>query len=225
MQIQILYEDSSIIVIRKPAGLATETASVTQPDCVSLIKKHLCQSVNDNTKEPYVGIIHRLDQPVAGLLVFAKNKKAASSLSRQVSGNLMNKHYIAVVEGIVDVKEDTLLTDMIYKDAKTGKAFIADDPGSMEGSAKVQEAKLFYHTDRIIEDKNLTVLSIKLITGRFHQIRAQMSHMGHPIAGDVKYGSSVSYSPGIALAADRLEFFHPDSGEKVEKIVDFSFLL
>lgn len=222
MSINIVYEDNSIIVIEKPAGTATQSANVRQSDCVSFIKDHIRKTDPHISKEPYVGIIHRLDQPVAGLLVFAKTKKAAASLSSQVQSDIMNKHYLAMVEGIVDVPEDTELVDLMYKDPQTSKAVIADEKSE---AGKLQEARLIYHTDRIIESQNRTILSIRLITGRFHQIRAQLSHIGHPIVGDKKYGAKTSYPRGIALVADRLEFLHPDTGEKVEKIVDFSFLL
>ncbi len=220
--LNILHEDSSIIVIEKPAGLATQSANVLQPDCVSLIKEHIKKTDPNVKAEPYVGVIHRLDQPVAGILVFAKKKTAAAALSRQVTDGLMNKHYMAVVEGIVDSPEETLLVDTMYKDAKAGRSVIGE---TAPNGVKLKEAKLKYQTREIMSDKNMTVLSVDLITGRFHQIRAQLSHMGHPIVGDRKYGAVSSYPSGIALVADRLEFVHPSSGEKVEKIVDFSFAL
>lgn len=221
----IIYEDNSIIVIFKPAGLATQTANIAQPDCVSLIREHIHKSNPASGQEPYVGIIHRLDQPVAGLLVFAKDRKSAAELSRQVQSDMMNKHYLAMVEGIVDVASDTILENSMYKDASAGKALITDDSAKAPGNAKVRKATLIYHTERILEEENKTILSIKLVTGRFHQIRAQLSHMGHPIAGDRKYGAVTTYPSGIALVADRISFTHPASGEKVEKAVDFSFAL
>ncbi len=222
MSIEVLYEDRSIIVIYKPAGLATQTANVRQPDCVSLIKEHIRAESPGNKKEPYVGIVHRLDQPVAGILVFAKDSKAASSLSRQVQSSVMNKNYLAMVEGILDVPEETEITDRLYKDGKAGKAIVADQAPS---GIRIQEASLTYRTKQILEEENKTILSVRLITGRFHQIRAQLSHLGNPIVGDVKYGAKTSYPSGIALVANRLEFVHPATGEKVEKVVDFSFCL
>ena len=221
-QIQILYEDNSIIIIKKAAGLATQSANVRQADCVSLIKEHIVRSNPGMNKEPYIGVVHRLDQPVAGILVFAKNQKAAAYLSSRVRTDMFNKHYMALVEGIVDAKDDTVLIDMMYKDTKVHKAVIADNAS---GNTKLREAKLIYRTEKLLPETNRTILSIKLLTGRFHQIRAQLSHMGHPIVGDARYGALTTYSSGIALVADRLEFVHPDSGEKVEKIVDFSFAL
>lgn len=219
---EILYEDRSIIIISKPAGLATQSANVLQPDCVSLLKDHIRADNPGKEKDPYIGVIHRLDQPVAGILVFAKDKRSAAILSRQVQNGVMNKHYLALVEGIVDVAEDTKLTDRIYKDSKSSKAVISS---KAPDGVSLQEAQLVYRTKEIMEEKNMTVLSVTLITGRFHQIRAQLSNLGHPIVGDRKYGAVTTYPKGIALAADRLEFIHPLTGEKVEKVVDFSFFL
>lgn len=224
MSIDIIYEDSSIIVIRKPAGVATQSANPAQPDCVSLLKEHIRKEDPNNKKEPYIGIIHRLDQPVEGLLVFAKDRRAAASLSKQVQSDIMNKHYMALVEGIVEESEETELVDHMYKDAKLSKAVIVDDKAKV-AAGRLQEAKLSYLTEKILPDKNMTILSVTLKTGRFHQIRAQLSNIGHPIVGDGKYGSTSSYQKGIALVANRLEFVHPLTGEKVEKVVDFSFCL
>ena len=225
MSINILYEDRSIIIISKSAGLATQSADIRQQDCVSLIKAHIRKSDPDSCGEPYVGVIHRLDQPVAGILVFAKTKHAASELSRQVRSNIMNKYYTALVEGIVDVPEYSVLTDFMYKDSKNGRSVITETDNTDVPNVKVQRAELKYRTEETLESENRTILSIELVTGRFHQIRAQLSHAGHPIVGDRKYGAVTDYPSGIALVADRLSFMHPDTGEKVEKVVDFSFAL
>ena len=222
MSVKILYEDSSIIVINKPAGLAAQSARVTEPDCVSLLKEHIGKENPKGKKEPYIGVIHRLDQPVAGILVFAKTKQAAAILSKQVQGDIMNKHYTALVEGIVDSSEETVLTDYMYKDPKERRSVITE---IAPNCVLLQEATLKYKTEKILTDKNMTVLSVTLVTGRFHQIRAQLSHLGHPIVGDRKYGAKTQYPSGIALVADRLVFRHPETGEKVEKVVDFSFAL
>ena len=223
MPIEILFEDKSIIVIRKPAGIATQSADIRQPDCVSFIRDHIRKSDPFIKGEPYLGVIHRLDQPVEGILVFAKDRRAAASLSAQVQSDIMNKHYLALVEGVVDTPEDTKLSDLMYKDGRSNRAVIISKDRPAPDGVKVQAASLIYRTEKIIEEDNRTVLSINLITGRFHQIRAQLSNMGHPIVGDRKYGAVTTYHPGIALAADRLDFIHPVSGEKVEKVVDFSF--
>ncbi len=170
---EIIYEDEAVLVISKPAGFATQSANVGQKDCVSFVKEHLFAG-SRGKGEPYVGIVHRLDQPVAGLLVFAKTKEAAASLSKQVQNGMMNKHYVALVEGIIDEPDGRQLCNYIGKDPKTKNAFIANSPDEI---IQVREAKLIYRTDKILRDNNETVLSIDLFTGRFQQIMAQLSHM------------------------------------------------
>ena len=214
--LKILCEDDAVIIVHKCAGLATQSANVSQKDCVSLLKEHIRKNTPELKKEPYLGIVHRLDQPVEGILVFAKDKRTAAELSRQVQNGKMKKGYMALVEGVVNAPEETELINVLYKDSKENKAVIAGGG---------QEAVLIYRTERILEEHNRTILSVRIVTGRFHQIRAQLSHMGHPIVGDTKYGAVSSYPEGIALVANRLEFIHPVTGEKVEKVVDFSFAL
>ena len=154
--------------------------------------------------------------------MFAKDKRSAADLSRQVQNGVMNKQYLAMVEGIIDEPGETELTDYMYKDSKAGRSIITDHAPS---GIALQEARLLFHTQQVLKSENRTILSVKLITGRFHQIRAQLSHLGYPIAGDAKYGAVTPYRSGIALVANRLEFRHPATGEKVEKVVDFSFCL
>jgi len=222
---EILYEDNSIIVIYKPANIATQSANVASKDCVSLIKEHLRR--NSSVKgEPYVGVIHRLDQPVSGILVFAKDSKAAAKLSAQVGGTQMNKIYRAVVEGILPVGGETELTNMLYKDSKEKKAVIVDTSNDkrIPMDAKLQKAVLSYHVESIDDKSNTSNVLVTLQTGRFHQIRAQLSHLGHPIAGDKKYGSKIicpddfdqknsNSGAAIALMASHLEFIHPVTGK------------
>lgn len=224
---KILYEDNSIIVINKPAGTATQSANIASKDCVSLIKQHL-KKENPNIKgEPYVGVIHRLDQPVSGILVFAKDSKSAAKLSAQVGGTQMNKIYNALVDGIFPVNEERTLTNMIYKDSKEKKACIVDDKADsnkLPKDVKVQKAILSYKVESADVERNTSFLKITLKTGRFHQIRAQLSHLGHPIAGDKKYGSEIlcpsdfdinntNPKAAIALMACSLEFMHPLTGK------------
>lgn len=223
---EVLFEDKNIIVIKKPAGVATQSANITQKDCVSLIKEHLRKTeANISSGEPYVGVIHRLDQPVAGILVFAKDSNCAAILSKQVQGELMCKKYHAAVEGIVDVCEETELTNVMYKDSRESKAVVLDGDvkSKKAGNIKLQTATLYYKTELISEETKSTLLAIRLVTGRFHQIRAQLSAMGHPILGDKKYGSQnacpedfikkvsgkENIRNSIALVADELTFVHP----------------
>lgn len=225
----ILHEDDSIIVIHKPRGLAVQSAKSYEKDVVSLLKEYLgnnrLTSKGQRKEEPYVGVIHRLDQPVEGIVVFAKNKNAAANLSKQVQGDSMNKHYTALVEGKPDGSGKTELRNLIYKDSKAGKAVIVNenrDTFNME-SAKAKEAVLKYNILEYKKQEDVTAVEVELITGRFHQIRAQFSAMGHPVVGDRRYGSSKVFSGGIALTADRLTFVHPKTGKKTEFVINSTF--
>lgn len=222
----ILFEDDSIIVVKKDAGEAVQTAKASMQDIVSKLKLHLAKT--GKTKgEPYLGIIHRLDQPVEGLVVFAKTKEAASNLSGQFQTNLPHKFYRAVVEGIVPAPlgENQEMSGYIYKNAKENKAYMADSKKSTTSDgAKIQECSLVYTVEKV--ENAETYLRIILKTGRFHQIRAQLADMGHPIVGDAKYGAKTKYEDSywgeglvtngaIALRADRLEFNHPVKKERL----------
>lgn len=228
---KVMYEDNNIIVIYKPAGVATQSANIASKDCVSLIKEYLKQSQPGNSKgEPYVGIVHRLDQPVSGILVFAKNSKAAAELSRQVGGVGMNKVYRAVVEGVMPQDGEVELKNNIYKDGKEKKAVIVNEGSKnakLPAGAKLQEAILRYRVEAVREEDNMTNLTVVLQTGRFHQIRAQLANLGHPIAGDRKYGSKVqcpndfaeegaTAKGAIALEACELTFVHPTTGKQMK---------
>ena len=204
--------DKDIAVVEKPAGIAVETGRITSPDLVNMLKNHL--AAEGKVKDPYLGMIHRLDQPVRGILVFALNKKAAGGLSRQIRDGNFEKHYLAVVEGIVDKRERTELEDYLIKD-KDNTARIVNKE---EKDAK--RALLSYTVKDTDAEKGLTLLEIELMTGRFHQIRAQLSHMGHPIAGDHKYGAKDTDTPlprgAIGLCAYSLAFDHPSTGKRME---------
>ena len=214
---KIIHEDEAVIVIHKEPGEPVQSAGIGTKDCVSMLKNHLAKAGSPQKGEPYLGVIHRLDQPVEGLLVFAKTEKAAAKLSAQINDRSMSKKYHAVVEGIPKDNGPVRLTDMIYKDARTNK--------SMIGNAKdAKKAELIYTVESADTNSNTAVLVIELLTGRFHQIRAQLSHLGYPIAGDVKYGAAPAGTEsgdpkrgeGIALIADRLEFVHPITGKREE---------
>jgi len=231
MKTRIIYEDKDVIVIAKPAGLATQTARAGEADVVSELKNYLARQ-----GPPYLGIIHRLDQPVEGLLVFAKNKRAAAALTKQLNdreSGCFHKRYYAAVYGEPPEDEGTL-TNFMYKD-ENGRAVIVEEEQGNEGAqAKktqgagkrpaIKKAVLRYRrvaTVRDLSGESFSMMEIFLETGRFHQIRAQMAHMGLPLLGDVKYGNeastALSRSLGLknaALCAYRLEFRHPVSEER-----------
>lgn len=238
MQTQIIYEDDTLLVIYKPAGLATQSARVTQADVVSELNNYL--AAKNNGKTPYLGLIHRLDQPVEGLLVFAKDKKSAANLSNQLSAENKSceKVYKAVVHletkkstgiggnepinvaDITDTKNDIsgrfiVLTDYLIKDARTNLAKIVS-----KDTPRAKKAVLSYRILKVTED--LALVEVKLQTGRFHQIRAQLAHGGMPLLGDQKYGSEASALRSqqlqvrtVALCADRLTFVHPKTNKTV----------
>lgn len=225
--LNILFEDESIIVIDKQRGLATQSAKSYEKDAVSLIKEHLRKENPSVKGEPYVGVVHRLDQPVSGILVFAKNQKAAAMLSKQAAGDVMNKHYMAIVEGILEDEKEVELVNNIYKDPKTKMAVITDDflqKETVAGDFQPKKAVLTYRVVSVNRDENTTKLEISLKTGRFHQIRAQLTHLGHPIIGDKKYGSSYNFPGGIALTAFKLEFVHPISKKSMQYTVESDFM-
>ena len=200
------YEDEEILVCEKPAGMATESANIRAKDMVSEVKSYL--------KGGYVGLVHRLDQPVCGLLVFAKTPAAAASLGKQVQNGDMKKTYLATVEGKLEpTAEPVLLTDYLTKNTD-GKAAVVQ---TQSGVRRAVLAKLRYVVRSYDPMTDTTNLQIDLLTGRYHQIRAQLSHIGHPILRDVKYGAKKPADPdgpaGIALCAYALSFHHPKTGE------------
>ncbi len=210
MKERILYEDKEIIVCHKPAGIATQTGQTRQKDMVSEIKNYL-------KSNPYLGVVHRLDQPVEGILVFAKTPFAAKELSRQLTGNLLHKQYDAVVlgEGFSESRE---LVDYLKKKAETNRSEITN-----MGESGAKKAILRAKTLDMNLQKNIALLEITLLTGRHHQIRVQLSGAGYPILGDKKYGTEKSMQKSlelgvdhVALCACRLELLHPKTKKKLE---------
>lgn len=219
MRSKIIFEDKDILVCYKPAGIAVQSARLGEPDMMSELKNYL--------KGGYVGLVHRLDQPVSGLLVFAKNQKAAAALSKQVSGTGMQKTYYARVwcrdRELETAPVKKRLTDFLIKEPKgnTSRVARAEEPGA-------KKAELFYRC--LQKEGNTALMEVELLTGRHHQIRLQLAHAGLPILGDLKYGSEASKGyaadmgiKNVCLGAVKLSFKHPSSGkvlnyECIEKI-------
>ena len=208
---EIIYKDSDIIVINKPAGIPVETKNIRQKDCESELKKILA---GEGIKNPYLAVINRLDQPVSGLVLFALNKQAAAKLSDDLTKGRIDKFYKAEVYGEFEEKSGRL-EDMLYKDAKANMSFVTKekDPHFKES----KKAELEYSEVRPGE------LEIKLITGRHHQIRVQLANAGHPILGDTKYGTDGSKAESekleikeLKLKAYKLCINHPKTGERTE---------
>ena len=212
MRYKIIFEDKDIIVVYKEAGLALASARIGQEDLVSLLTKYIAKC--QNTRTPYLGVVHRLDQPVSGLVVFAKNKEAAALLSKQAAGTDMEKIYEATVYGHLPEKEG-VLENYLIKDGKTNMSLVYD-----EEKKDSKYSKLAYEV--ISSDEKTDRVRIKLYTGRHHQIRAQFAHAGYPLLGDIKYaGEEVcNYSKTLGirfvkLEAVELSFIHPATKERV----------
>ena len=207
-----VQEDKNFLVVYKDAGLATQTAKLGEKDLFSEVKNYLVQ--NGAKGDPYLAIINRLDQPVEGLVLFAKNKESASNLSAQLNAGKMDKKYLAIVYG--EVKQSTgQLTDYMIKNRMTNLSEIAT---SKNKDAK--KAELVYNV--VYSYNGSTLVEIKLLTGRHHQIRVQFSHLGFPLLGDLKYGSKDSIAYGrekgirvIALCAYKLSFYYPGTEKMV----------
>lgn len=218
MDKMIVYEDDSLIVVHKPAGIATQTAKLGQADLVSELKNYR----NNKGENPYIGVIHRLDQPVEGLLVFAKNPDSAKKLSAQLNNSILNKKYAALVEGKLDENAGGELTDYLLKDGRTNSSKVV--PPQTKDS---KEARLTWKMIKSFESYSL--VEVELFTGRHHQIRVQMSHANMPLLGDMKYGSEtskkLSKEKGIgntALLANEISFEHPVSRKKLKFNIPYS---
>lgn len=205
---EIMYEDADLIVCRKEAGVAVQTARAGRPDMVSLLKNYRA----GKGEEPYIAPVHRLDQPVEGVMVFAKTKRAAARLSEQVREGLMGKEYLAVVCGIPEGASGEL-TDHLLQDKRTNTSSVAE-----EGTPGAKTARLSYEVVRADEERGLALVRIMLHTGRHHQIRVQFAHAGHPLYGDLKYGSAKPDQERfpVALCSCGICFAHPSSGKEME---------
>ncbi len=221
---EIFFEDEHIIVCKKPAGTATQTKNSRALDMESLLKRHIYQNMSIK-KEPYLAIIHRLDQPVSGILVFAKTPLAAKNLNLQLQKQGFGKHYKALLTKCPPANEaSNLLIHYMKKDGRTNTSSICrkDDPSGKEARLHYEiinhptdtDWALFDHC-KIEDISTLTPVHVTLDTGRHHQIRVQMAHLGCPIWGDAKYGTVSHDWKQIALCAYKLEFKHPITNKKM----------
>ncbi len=193
---EILYKDKNLIAINKPAGMPVQPDPTSDKDALTLMGEMLSE-MGENSA---LWLVHRLDRVVGGTVVFARNKRTAAALSELFSSQNTEKEYLAVVEGRA---EGGVLIDYLYKDAAKGKAFVVD-----RKRAGVKEAKLEYTPLSSVECERgtYTLVRVRLHTGRFHQIRAQLSHRGTSIVGDGKYGSHDNRAKMPALFSSRLAF-------------------
>lgn len=214
--LKVLYEDKDIIVVIKPVGVESQAAKKFAPDMISEIRKHMViNKLCTPGKEPYVAVIHRLDKPVSGVMVYAKSKKAAAVLSEQVQNHKMEKIYGAVLCGKPVNNVDNLV-DYLKKSVDGNYSQVVDKE---EKDAK--RAELSYEVVDTVEvdDQVFSLVRIQLKTGRHHQIRVQFSSRGLPLYGDSRYNPSVEGCGAggqLALCASSLAFNHPITGKRMQ---------
>ena len=202
----ILYEDNHIIVVLKPQNVPTCEDESKDDDMLSAIKKYVKETYG-KTGNVYIGLVHRLDRPTGGVMVFAKSSKAASRLSEQMKAGDFEKRYYAILTGIPK-EEKAILTHYLKKNAINNMVYVC--PPLTEGA---KFAELDY---RVLEVKNgLCLADVRLHTGRSHQIRVQMNAIGCPVYGDMRYGGPNAKKGRLALWAYYLAFTHPVSKERM----------
>ncbi len=199
--IPILYEDNHLLVVVKPPHIPVQADASGDDDLLTLLKADI-KTRYHKPGAVYLGLVHRLDRPVGGVMVFARTSKAAARLSAAIREGRMDKRYLCVACGQCPGGD---LTDWLKKDGRTHSSWVADEctPG-----AKL--AKLRYRTMAVRE--GLSLCDVTLLTGRSHQIRVQMAHSGHPLWGDARYNPAAKPGQDIALFCRSLAFPHPVGG-------------
>lgn len=206
-QLKVIYEDNHIIVVEKPVNIPSQADKTGDIDLLTIVKQY----IKEKYQKPgnvYIGLVHRLDRPVGGVMVFAKTSKAAARLSNQVREKKFEKTYLTIVNGKMEQNAATL-EDYLYKDERNNKSKVVP-----EGTKNSKLAVLDYEVLKYNSELNLSVLKIHLHTGRHHQIRVQLSSRNHSIYGDQKYGGR-GHGKQITLWAYELKFYHPITNEKL----------
>lgn len=204
--LKILFEDNHIIVVEKTPNIPSQSDKTGDIDMLTLVKQYIKEKYN-KPGNVYLGLVHRLDRPVGGIMIFAKTSKAASRLSDEVREKVFKKKYLAVVDGKIE-KTKGSLENYLYKDERNNMSKVVNKDKKNAKLAKLNYEVLFYD-----EVKNLSLLKINLHTGRHHQIRVQLSNFGHSIFGDQKYGTRGT-GKQIALWAYELTIMHPITKEE-----------
>lgn len=210
--LNILYEDNHIIVVVKPIGIPSQADKTGDLDMLTIIKNYLKKKYN-KPGEAYLGLVHRLDRPTGGVMVFAKTSKSASRLSEQIRNKEFQKKYICIVDGKLENDRGTF-RDFLLKNEKTNTSKVVK-----EGTKNSKEAVLDYEVIKYDEKIDMSVVKVNLHTGRHHQIRVQFASRNHSLSGDQKYGTR-GRGKGLALWAYKLSIIHPVKKERME----FEFL-
>lgn len=205
--LKVLYEDNHIIVVEKPVNIPSQEDKTGDEDMLTIIKAYLKEKYN-KPGDVYLGLVHRLDRPTGGVMVFARTSKAASRLSEQVRNKQIHKKYLAIVDGKMETQSGTF-KDYLVKNERTNMSRIAT-----EKDKNAKEAILDYEVVKYNEEIDMSVVKIDLHTGRHHQIRVQFSSRGHSLSGDQKYGTR-GRGKQLALWAYSLSFIHPTTKEEM----------
>lgn len=210
--VKVIYEDNHLLVVEKPVNILSQGDDTSDKDMVNLLKQYIKEKYN-KPGNVFIGLVHRLDRPVGGVMVFAKTSKAASRLSEQIRNKTLKKTYRAVIHGTMD-KEESTLKDYLYKNKKTNMVSVVN-----KNHKEAKNAELSYKT---LDIKNgLSLVEIDLKTGRPHQIRVQFASRKHPLFGDQRYGQDVNkVGQQISLWSYKIEIQHPTTKEKMEFICE-----
>ena len=206
-QLNVIYEDNHIIVVEKQPNIPSQGDKTNDIDMLTIIKDYIKEKYN-KPGNVYLGLIHRLDRPVGGVMVFAKTSKAAARLSEQVREKVFRKEYLVVVDGKFE-KEKGIMKDYLLKNERNNLSKVVD-----ENTKNAKYAELEYEVLKYREDINLSAVKVNLHTGRHHQIRVQFASRKHSIYGDQKYGTR-GKGKQIALWAYKLTINHPITKEEM----------
>lgn len=216
MKLEILYEDAYLLACVKPYGVLSQGDKGNDEDMITKIKHYLYDNdVSEHAEEPYVAAIHRLDRPVGGVMVFAKNPEVAAKLSDMQQDGEIVKYYQAVITGELPDFEGEMV-DYLLRDGKTNTTKVVK-----KGEKSAKRAELYYEVLDVMDtdDGTLSYVLIELVTGRHHQIRAQFASRGCGIWGDTKYNPKFAKTKRkykqIGLFSSRMEFTHPITGEEI----------
>lgn len=202
-RLNVLYEDNHIIVVHKPCNILSQSDHTGDKDMLTMIKEYIKEKYH-KPGNVYIGLVHRLDRPVSGIMVFARTSKAASRLSEQIRLGQIKKTYVAVVHSILE-RDSGIFQDYLKRDVQGNSYVVSKERGKY--------AKLHYKVLKRNMMKNETLVEIDLKTGRHHQIRVQFSNRGYPLCGDQRYGEFDHTQ--IALCSYKLELVHPISKKKL----------
>ena len=210
--VKVIYEDNHLLVVEKPVNILSQGDDTNDKDMVNLLKNYVKEKYN-KPGNVFIRLVHRLDRPVGGVMVFAKTSKAASRLSEQVRNKSFKKTYRAVIHGNMNKNKDNL-KDYLYKNKRTNMVSVVN-----KNHKEAKNAELDYKT--LQSKNNFSLVEIDLKTGRPHQIRVQFSSRNHPLFGDQRYGQNLNkVGQQIALWSYKLEITHPTTKEPMEFICE-----